>query len=496
MHARILVRRILHCMLIALSVFATSAQASGDNILVIIADDLGIDMLSVYGKGADTPPTPNIDSLKANGVMFRNAWANPFCSPTRATIQAGKYGFRTGVGYVVGESSSNGLPLSDPAIQPLPRVLNAHPELGYHHAAIGKWHLSNTASALPDRKVYAPNDTGWSYFSGNWSYMGGFNVDDGADNYFSWQRLENGNRTTVSGSPQNPNDPKAYVTTVNVDDAIQWVDKQTGPWLLYLAFNSPHFPYHAPPPGLLRPVRDVSGASTRNLYKAMIEAMDTEIGRLLSHFSPAVLAKTTIIFLGDNGTPPGIPISPFDPANAKGTLHEGGINVPLIISGAGVKKPNRESPALINTTDLYATVLDLAGVDLRTAFAGTKVDAISLKPILNNTYNRSLRKFSYAELFTSPTSIWTQAIRNARFKLIRTVANKSLPDLYTEEFYQLTSEPPFDQVNLLANGVLTAEQQRNLGDLRAQLGALAAGTDQWALSPGSGLRNVTDFLLD
>lgn len=502
MYSRILVRRIVHCLLITVSAFTTIAQASGNNILVIIADDLGIDMLSVYGKGAETPPTPNIDRLKNSGVMFRNAWSNPYCSPTRATIQVGKYGFRTGVGAVVSEFTINGLPLTNPAIQPIPRVLNAHPELGYKHAAIGKWHLSNTASSRPNRKAYAPNDAGWSYFSGNWSFMGGFNVEDGKDNYFSWQRLENGNKTTVNGGSQNPLDPQAYVTTVNVDDAIRWVDKQTGPWLLYLAFNSPHFPYHAPPPALLRPVRDITGGSTRDLYKGMIEAMDTEIGRLLNHFSPAVLAKTTIIFLGDNGTPKGIPIKPFDPARAKETLYEGGINVPLIISGADVKNPNRESQALVNTTDLYATMLDLAGVDMRTAFAGAKVDSISLKPIINATYNRSLRKFSYAEFFQSPASDlppmndWQQAIRNEHFKLIRNTVDKSMPALYTQEFYELASEPPFEKVNLLASGALTPTQQQNLDILQAQLGALVTGTEHWSISPTLGLQNIINFLLD
>lgn len=482
---------------------AIATQAAGNNILVIIADDLGVDMLGIYGRGSDTPPTPNIDALKAKGVMFHNAWANPLCSPTRAAIQTGQYGLRTGVGTVVLQNTSNGLPLADPSIRPLPRVLNQNPGLGYSHAAIGKWHLSNTASSLPDRKPYAPNDAGWSYFSGNWSYMGGFNVDDGWDDYFAWQKLQNGTRTAVGGNPQNPRDPAAYVTTVNVNDATQWVSQQTGPWLLYLAFNSPHFPYHAPPPGLLNPPRDVSGGSARTLYKAMIEAMDTEIGRLVNSLGPSVMAETTVIFLGDNGTPgtdgfaadESIVVAPFDPTRAKGTLYEGGINVPLIISGADVKKPNRESQALVNVTDLYATILDLAGVDVRTTLVDAKFDSVSLKPILNNTYNRNLRKYIYAELFRGPDEAWTRAIRNDHFKLIRFISNKSEPSLYIEKFYDLASDP-FENVDLLTGSGLNAVQQRNYDDLRAQFDPLTVGTDKWVLPHNSWFRNIVDFLLD
>lgn len=487
------------CVLVCLGLLLVSSSPgakAANNILVIIADDLGVDMLGIYGRGRDTPPTPNIDALKVNGVLFRNAWANPLCSPTRASIQTGQYGFRTGVGYVVLEETTNGLPLADPDIRPLPRVLNQNPGLGYSHAAIGKWHLSNTLSSLSGHKVFAPNDAGWSHFSGNWSYMGGANVDNGLDNYFNWQKLQNGAQTAI-GNPQDPQDPAAYVTTVNVNDAVQWIGQQTGPWLLYLAFNSPHFPYHAPPPALLNPPRDVTGSSPRTLYKSMIEAMDTEIGRLVRTVGPAVMANTTVIFLGDNGTPgTDIVIDPFDPDRSKDTLYEGGINIPLIISGADVKNPNRESLALVNTTDLYATLLDLVGLDVRNALAGAKVDSVSLKPILADTYNRSLRKYSYAERFGAPKdSGWIRALRNERFKLIRSSVDKSDPDLYTEEFFDLVSDP-FEDANLLTGTALDAVQQRNLNDLHTQMDALSGGSEDWSVLGSGWLRNVVDLLLD
>ena len=86
--------------------FCLSASAAPQkNILLIIADDYGVDSSSLYNStitGAKLPPTPNINSLATNGVVFRNAYANPLCSPTRACLLTGRFGFRTGIGDVVG----------------------------------------------------------------------------------------------------------------------------------------------------------------------------------------------------------------------------------------------------------------------------------------------------------------------------------------------------------------------------------------------------------
>ena len=93
---------------------ATAASAAQPNILLIIADDYGVDGSSLFNStnaGATLPPTPNIASLVTNGVVFRNAYANPLCSPTRACLLTGRHGFRTGIGTVVQGSQP---PLSAP----------------------------------------------------------------------------------------------------------------------------------------------------------------------------------------------------------------------------------------------------------------------------------------------------------------------------------------------------------------------------------------------
>jgi arylsulfatase A-like enzyme len=83
-----------------LDAFATDAGAKPEreNILILLIDDVGIDQIGLYGETATNPPTPNIDRLAARGVLFRNVWVYPWCSPTRAAILTGRYGFRTGIG--------------------------------------------------------------------------------------------------------------------------------------------------------------------------------------------------------------------------------------------------------------------------------------------------------------------------------------------------------------------------------------------------------------
>ena len=83
-----------------LAVHSASFASGQDNLLIIVADDVGVDMIGAYGEGPDPPQTPTIDQLASEGVLFRNVWANPTCSPTRAEMHTGRYGHYTGVGLV------------------------------------------------------------------------------------------------------------------------------------------------------------------------------------------------------------------------------------------------------------------------------------------------------------------------------------------------------------------------------------------------------------
>ena len=420
--------------------------AQSENVLIIVADDLGVDVLACYDEGSTFPPTPTIDMLCDTGVLFRNAWSNPVCSPTRATIQTGRYGFRTGVGGVVFQEQDEGLPYSETII---PEVLDLNPSLGYAHAAIGKWHLTSNPQGGAD----GPNLSGYSHFSGTL-----FNINTPPEvDYFNWPKTENGETF----------DTQVYATTDNVNEAIEWINDQgDSPWFMWLAFNAPHTPFHAPPDELHS--FDLSDdSSVLMLYQAMVESMDTEVGRLFASIPQDVLENTNIIFLGDNGTAGGVIQPPFDPDHDKGTLYEGGVNVPLIIAGPQVVTPGSESGVLVNTTDLFATALEMMGVDVEASLPpDTVLDSLSVLPLLQGQEFEP-RPFAYSERFRidGVDDNTGQTIRNQDFKLIRF-------STHPEEFYDLTRDP-FETTDLLP-GDLDPIQQANYDELTSQLDLLTA----------------------
>lgn len=121
-------------------VLALSATAAPKNILLIVADDYGVDSSSLYNStntGASLLPTPSVVSLATNGVVFRNAYAYPVCSPTRACLITGRYGFRTGIGDVVAGAGSAVLTSAELT---LPEIFAANASLNYQLAHFGKWH--------------------------------------------------------------------------------------------------------------------------------------------------------------------------------------------------------------------------------------------------------------------------------------------------------------------------------------------------------------------
>ena len=401
------------------SVVVPRATAQQHNVLLIVADDLGVDRVGAYHAVTDPGHTPNIDALAANGVLFRNAWALPVCSPSRATLLTGRYPMRTGIGlaidYVI---DKNELP---PESVTLPRMLP--PE--YSRGAVGKWHLS----VQDGTNIYNPADVGLPTWRGNLSIFPGFI----ADSYYSWEKVVDGQVTTSH----------VYNTTDIVNDSLEWVATHPEPWFLYVGFNAPHAPFHKPPQNLhtYNLPAQVQGNIPVHM-KAMTEAMDTEIGRLLSSMAPQVRANTVVVFVGDNGTDKPATTAPFDPLKAKGTIYEGGVHVPLIVAGPDVAS-GRECQALVDGTDLFSTILELAG-----AVPPTDVDAHSFAPLLKDPAGPSARQWSYAELF-DPNGFgnwtrWYRAARDARYKLHHYY---NTTGLYDVRFYDLQADP-FETVNL------------------------------------------------
>lgn len=430
------------------------------NVLFILADDMGADQIGCYAQNyaelGELPCTPNIDALAASGVRFTNAWANPVCSPTRATLMTGRPARRTGVGTITGDpnlpSFNYGLQLDQPT---LPKLLVEHSSV-----AVGKWHLSDWIFDSND--VQHPIELGFTNFSGSL-----YNLDVA---YNDWTKTIYPDDLTL------PN-YFVYATLDSTEEALLKLDELPEPWFVYVAYNAAHEPLHCPealgyPPGAAPPgscPTDWCGDCEELLgmppyttmfpdvveVRALGHSVDAEIGRLLAAIDPA---DTAVIFAADNGSPLRSVVPPFDALHAKGTVYQGGVNVPLI-----VRVPDGltgDCHELVSVGDVYATLADLFEIALP---PDPQRDSVSLTQYVDPTHVLSApapRTHVYSESF-GPNFIpdsageppldyeaqWHhRAVRNATHKLVHLrawdVQGNSCSEIV--QFFELASAPPQD----------------------------------------------------
>ncbi len=396
------------------------------NVLFIVADDLGIDALqsSDYGiTSANQPNTPNINALRDSGVSFLNTWATPQCATTRAAAMSGKYGINTGVRQVPGNL--------DLVHQSIFNHLNENSSTDYAKAVIGKWHISN------------PEDANHPFAHGVDHYEGILNAF--VSDYYSWEKVdENGAIAQID----------EYITSHFTNAAQTWISNQTKPWFLWLAHVAPHSPFHVPPSGTFTQ-NNVN--NNRGRYLAAIENLDYEIGELLNSMDQATIDNTIIIFVGDNGTPNGV--SRFFPAgHGKASVYEGGLRVPMIITGKGVSRQGEFESGLAQVTDIYATLIELLSNDLE----GGIHNSYSLAPALT-AQNAITRPYIYSDYRDEGVEFW--AIRNATYKLIENENG-------LVEFYNVIND--LEEVNNLV-AFLTNEEASILSQLQAEAAAIRSG---------------------
>lgn len=226
-------------------------------------------------------------------------------------------------------------------------------------------------------------------------------------------------------------DPRGrnYRSTIEVNAAIRWINAQkqgSAPWMATVSFSADHTPLQTPPGHLLSRATRQKLATTlgstgnlgtdctnltvqRILSDAMIEAMDTELSRLLTSTGLARKDKygklvyqpdrtnTMIVIVGDNGSFGSTVQLPFDIARSKASPYQTGIWVPLLVSGPMVTQPNRDVPHLVNATDVYGLFGEAAGLDPQKASRPKKIDARPLLPYLTNPLQPGIRSFNYSE---------------------------------------------------------------------------------------------------
>ena len=417
--------------------------------MLISFDDVGQDKVGTYGFSLPAP-TPNIDALAAEGVLFRNGYAAAICSVSRAKTLTGLFSINNGIGTNVttgiNTNSNQGL---DTAIPNIANVLRAN---GYRTAKVGKWHLNGTSDDLYSH----PNEAGFDY------NVRGIKLGQA---YLDWEKcvtvdVSGSWSTTCTRYVANMTTAEGYRTTEMTNEAIAQLTAGPEPFFLYVPYLSSHNPWHDPPHNLhsYDGLCDENGPLTPTCHKAMTEAGDTELGRLLAAVD---MTTTTVIFIGDNGTSKEAVEPPFQLTKAKGSQYEGGIKVPFIIAGQSVplSSEGEESNAIVDAVDIFATIMEITGVA-----AGT-TDSISMVPYLLDPTTPSIRKTLVTRRFLPNEGVPFEysdfrVARNECFKIHR----HGFDPL---EFYNLCLDP-FEN-NPLDLGNLTPEQTMAFNELATEV---------------------------
>lgn len=369
------------------------AKPRPPNILMILSDDQGWNQVGYHGS--DWYETPNIDRIAREGIHFTSAYAAaPICSPTRAALMTGKYPARLHLtDYIPGNPHAD-RPLVTPKMRRgLPLEETTVPELlttrGYVSGLFGKWHLAADYYYKPWR----PRDP----------------ESQGFDEVF------------VALKPESDNPPArdAHHAVAITDRAVAFIEKHKDePFFCYVAHNVVHRPLFEEP-DLIAKYAAKPGADDpahNPVMGAMIERMDTGIGRLLETLDRLGLAgNTLVIFMSDNGGYEALQ----DQAPLRGgksTLYEGGIRVPLAIKWPGVIRPGRVSAEPVITQDLFATMMETAGAQLEPGYG----DGMSLVPILRGDDDKLKRTaiFWHYPHYHHFGGVPSSAARSGKYKLI------------------------------------------------------------------------------
>ncbi|HEV7281838.1 MAG TPA: sulfatase [Pirellulaceae bacterium] len=426
-------RLFLACFLAALACSAAVAAARQPNVVMILADDLGWADTSLYGLH-ELHRTPHIERLAFRGMRFTNACAaSPVCSPTRNSLLTGLSPARTGMLTAHGSRAAailsarldrdptwNAellLPISATRIRPTHVTLAERLKSeGYATGHFGKWHIG--------RPPYVPTKNGFDVESPE-AYSA-----RAPGGYF--------------------NSRGQHIDDLAAIDAVDFIrENKSRPFFLNYWSFSVHAPYQAKPELVAANARQAAaiGSSCSPTYAAMVQTLDGNVGRLLSAIDRFGLAGDTIvIFASDNGGTvhqriDGVPVTTNAPLRSgKGTLYEGGVRVPFVVFWPGVIEANSVSDALVQTTDIYPTLLDLLGLQSRRNQA---FDGISFAPALEGKPFRRRVIFSYfpyesmsVDDRTSPSA----SVRVDDLKLIR-FFHAGPGGTHRHELYDLAADP-------------------------------------------------------
>jgi arylsulfatase A-like enzyme len=391
----------IHSILFALfSIHGLAPAADKPNILVIVSDDQGY--ADAGFQGSKQAVTPHLDALAKSGVRCTSGYVTfPVCSPSRAGMLTGRYQARFGH-----ENNPVYDPLDDKEGLPLTEKLlpQYFQEAGYRAGWIGKWHLGAAPAFVPWKRGF---DESFGFIGGGHRFIG-------------WKPNENQYTLPLIRNGAAIDEVPPHLTSALGDEAAGFVRRHKDkPWLLYLPFNAPHTP-HEPTAARFKKFAHIADQERRR-YLAQLSLLDDAIGAVTTAISETGQRERTLIFFfSDNGGPKkGPDNTPL--RDNKGTLYEGGVRVPLLISWPAKLPAGIDYEQPVSTLDVLATALAAAGIPMPT---DKKYDSVNLIPHLTN----EVKAPPHERLFWRMPNKPSLAIREGKWKLIR--SGQAAPELY------------------------------------------------------------------
>ena len=439
---------------------STPATQRAPNIIVILADDLGINDVTMHGggRGAEGVPTPNIDAIAKAGVRFDQAYAgSAVCTVSRAALLTGRYPWRFGVEFTptpgamarvagslyadptkphpisVDHAKAKATPSFDQLGMPTSELTAAEilKERGYHNIHIGKWHLGSTPAMRPNNQGFDESlfmESGL-YLPVNDPRSVNSKQDFDPIDRFLWPNMRFG----VSFNGGKWFEPKRYLTDYFTDEAVNAIGKNKNrPFFMYLAHWGVHTPLQASKEDYdaLPQIKD----HRRRVYGAMIRSVDRSVGRVVQALKDnGIDQNTLIIFSSDNGAPGYIGISDVNQPYRgwKLTFFEGGLRVPTAMQWPAQITAGQQFKQPTSHFDFTPTLVAAAGAKMPT---DRPIDGVNLLPAVKHTNP----KIATQPLVDRPLFWRDGGLRAVQFKGWKLI-HSAKPD--KDFLYDLKSDP-------------------------------------------------------
>lgn len=379
---------------------ARADAARPPNVVLILSDDQGSTDVGCYG--ATELYTPNLDAMASQGLRFTQFYVDaPVCMPSRAALLTGRHFVRC--------LGPDGLGTEEVTIAEM-----LH-DTGYKTGCFGKWHLGHKDSMEPQSQ-------GFDEFLG-------FKVG-AMDNYSHFFYYGGPDRHVLRRNREPYREDGVYFPDIVTREAKRFIDaNQQSPFFLYLPLNQPHYPMQPEAHHLQRfaGIKDVA----RRYHAASLASMDERIGEIVRHIDDRGLREDTIIiFLSDHGHSEeerafggGGRSAPF--GGSKGTLREGGLRVPCIVSAPGRLPVGQVRDQPSSALDLLPTIAGLTGA----ALPGVTLDGVDLRAVLASATAAS----PHAQFDWIYANSWV--IRQGDWKILGNIEND------TVALYDLKQDP-------------------------------------------------------